>query len=97
MPPKSQKQTQYPVHQPSNPSRKTQRQREIDSSSHRLSRPSQKFTQPKAIQAEPESFSTIYFRNHPESVDVRLPTDKLDEMSQQLTDESLEPSERFTS
>lgn len=72
-------------------------QRDVDSSSHRLSRVPNKYTVPKAAKSEqPESYAISFFNNNPDiQLDKRSPTEKLEEINSRIHDEELDENERF--
>lgn len=71
-------------------------QRDMDGSAHRLSKPADKFAANRAVPSEkPEPYCVVYFRNNPDAVDIRPPTEKLEELKNKL-DDDLEPSVKFT-
>ncbi|KAK8844929.1 hypothetical protein M9Y10_021102 [Tritrichomonas musculus] len=73
------------------------KQRELDSSCHRLSRVPQKFANNKAIQNEKsESFAVNYFKKNPDARDSTPPDQKLQEIEDKLKSEDIDTSERFT-
>lgn len=73
------------------------KQRDVDGSSHRLSRIPNKFTVPKTAKIEqPESYAISYFNNNPDiPLDKRSPTEKLDEINLKITDTELDDNELF--
>lgn len=67
-------------------------QRELDSSSYRLSRVPQRLSQSKINKVnQPQSFVEQYFANNPNAtVDTRTPAEKLDDIQARLGDENIE-------
>ena len=74
-------------------------QREMDSSSYRLSKIPQKFQMTKIQKAETStSYAVNFYNNNPEiPIDTRLPKEKLDEIDSKLLDDTIEidDNERF--
>ncbi|KAH0793559.1 hypothetical protein GPJ56_002606 [Histomonas meleagridis] len=70
--------------------------KDIDSSSHRLSRVPQKFAPNKAVQREnAESFAEKYFRENPDAKDSTQPDEKLKAIEEKLEQEDVEQPEKF--
>lgn len=73
------------------------KQRDVDGSSHRLSRIPNKFTVPKTAKIEqPESYAISYFNNNPDiPLDKRSPQEKLDEIQLKINDEEIDGNDLF--
>ena len=69
--------------------------REIDNSSHRLSRPQQRGK--GAVIDRNETYAVTYYKNNPDAtVDTRAPEEKLTELESRLDDFDLETADKFT-
>ncbi|KAK8892021.1 hypothetical protein M9Y10_029243 [Tritrichomonas musculus] len=73
------------------------KQKDLDGSSHRLSRIPNKFTVPKTAKIEqPESYAISYFNNNPDvPLDKRSPLEKLDEINSKINDDELDDNDLF--
>ena len=81
----------------SNPRRGRITQREMESSSHRLSRAPDRYNANRAVQAEKhEPYCVAFFKSNPDAVDLRPPTEKLTELEDQVEAGDQDASARFT-
>lgn len=72
------------------------KQKELDSTCHRLSRPADKFASAKAsMNSDSEFYSVAYFKKFPNLKDESKPEDKLQRLNEQLKDENLSSEDRF--
>lgn len=70
-------------------------QREANASAYRLSKPSQKFGNNNSTNSRNvDTYANSFFKAHPDEVDLRPPTEKLEELNNQF-EENLEPAEKF--
>ncbi|OHS98529.1 hypothetical protein TRFO_08790 [Tritrichomonas foetus] len=71
--------------------------REAESSSHRLSRAPQRYSNAKAQIDKNDTYAVSYFKNNPDAViDTRPPEAKLEELDCRLSEYDLETSDKFT-
>lgn len=70
--------------------------REMEDSSHRLSKPKQQYSGAKSSTENAETYAVSYYQNNPDVVlDTRSPEEKMEELDSKLQDYDLESTEKF--
>ncbi|KAK8888444.1 hypothetical protein M9Y10_039521 [Tritrichomonas musculus] len=71
--------------------------RKAESSSHRLSRVPQRYSNTKAQIDKNDTYAVSYFKNNPDAtIDTRPPEEKLEELDCRLSEYDLETTDKFT-